>query len=334
MRPCRSMSRAAGYGVLIPPPPPPRSMPGNRKDSPRNPPPVDRQLPPGDPAPRWDSRPTPTRSRSSSTARAPTLVVAGATIADVVSRYNLFSGGGAAPPLWGLGFWHRVHAAADALVCGARWRSSSRHIPLDVIGLEPGWMTTSYPCTFEWQKRFPDPPAFVAELLSRGIRPHLWENLYVLPESRRYKTMFPLSASHMVWLGPSRTTRCRRPAARLSTSTRRSLHIVSGYKIDEVDGFDVWLWLDHASFPSGTPAPAMRQAYGLLMQDLVFKGLFKARNQRTYGLVRASNGAASGYPFAIYSDAYDLKDVHHRHVGVRFCRRIVDTRDPQCPRRA
>ena len=35
---------------------------------------------------------------------------------------------------------------------------------------------------------------------------------------------------------------------------------VSGYKIDEVDGFDVWLWPDHASFPSGTPAPgcAMR----------------------------------------------------------------------------
>jgi alpha-D-xyloside xylohydrolase len=83
---------------------------------------------------------------------------------------------------------------------------------------------------------------------------------------------------------------------------------VSGYKIDEVDGFDVWLWPDHASFPSGTPAPAMRQAYGLLMQDLIFKELFKARNQRTYGLVRASNGAASGYPFAIYSDAYDLQE--------------------------
>jgi alpha-D-xyloside xylohydrolase len=44
------------------------------------------------------------------------------------------------------------------------------------------------------------------------------------------------------------------------------------------------------------------------MQDVIFKGLFKARNQRTYGLVRASNAAASGYPFAIYSDAYDLKE--------------------------
>jgi len=52
----------------------------------------------------------------------------------------------------------------------------------------------------------------------------------------------------------------------------------------------------------------MRQSYGLLMQGLVFKDLFRARNQRTYGLVRASNGAAAGYPFALYSDAYDLKE--------------------------
>ena len=34
-------------------------------------------------------------------------------MADVVERYNLLCGGGALPPLWGLGFWHRVHAEAD-----------------------------------------------------------------------------------------------------------------------------------------------------------------------------------------------------------------------------
>ncbi len=233
-------------------------------------------------------------------------------IGDVVSRYNLLSGGGALPPLWGLGFWHRVHATADAdRVRREVAEFEARRIPLDVVGLEPGWMTRSYPCTFEWQKkRFPDPAAFAADLLARGIRLNLWENPYVSPESRLYKTMFPLSASHMVWLGlvPDYTLPDARRAL-VEQHAQDHLAIgVSGYKIDEVDGFDVWLWPDHASFPSGTPAPAMRQAYGLLMQDLIFKDLFKARNQRTYGLVRASNGAASGYPFAIYSDAYDLKE--------------------------
>ncbi len=252
-------------------------------------------------------------SRSSSTAPAPTSSSSRAPPWRTSCHgYNLLSGGGALPPLWGLGFWHRVHAAADAgQVRREVAEFEARRIPLDVIGLEPGWMTKSYPCTFEWQtKRFPDPAAFAAELLARGVRLNLWENPYISPESRLYKTMFPLSASHMVWLGlvPDYTlTEARR--ALVEQHARDHVAIgVSGYKIDEVDGFDIWLWPDHASFPSGTPAPAMRQAYGLLMQDLIFKELFKARNQRTYGLVRASNGAAAGYPFAIYSDAYDLKE--------------------------
>jgi alpha-glucosidase (family GH31 glycosyl hydrolase) len=286
---------------------------GNRKDSPNNPPPVDRNPPPGHPAPRWQAQPVSDAVELFVDGPgADIIVLAGDDMTDVVSRFNLLGGGGALPPLWGLGFWHRVHATADAdRVLREVAEFEARGIPLDVVGLEPGWMTKSYPCTYEWQKaRFPDPAGFVSSLLARGVRVNLWENPYVSPESQLYKTMFPLSASHMVWLGlvPDYTL----PAARraiLEQHGRDHVAIgVSGYKIDEVDGFDVWLWPDHASFPSGTPAPAMRQAYGLLMQHVFFNGLFKARNQRTYGLVRATNGAAAGYPFAIYSDAYDLRE--------------------------
>jgi alpha-D-xyloside xylohydrolase len=286
---------------------------GNRKDSPRNPPPVDRNPPPGEPAPRWDSQPdSDAVEMLVDGPGAEIVVLAGDSVADVVARYNLLNGGGALPPFWGLGFWHRVHAAADADAVRREVAGfEARRIPLDVVGLEPGWMTKSYPCTFEWQrKRFPDPAAFTAELLAKGIRLNLWENPYISPESPLHTAMFPLSASHMVWLGlvPDYTLPEARRAL-VEQHAREHVAIgVSGYKIDEVDGFDVWLWPDHASFPSGTPAPVMRQTYGLLMQSLVFKDLFKARDRRTYGLVRASNGAASGYPFAIYSDAYDLKE--------------------------
>jgi alpha-glucosidase (family GH31 glycosyl hydrolase) len=286
---------------------------GNRKDSPRNPPPVDRNPPAGEPAPPWDAQPKSDAVEILVDGPGAELVIlAGESPADVVARYNLLCGGGALPPLWGLGFWHRVHAAADAdRVRKEVAEFASRGIPLDVIGLEPGWMTKSYPCTFEWQrKRFPDPAGFAAGLLRKGIRLNLWENPYVSPESRLYKTLFPLSGSHLVWLGlvPDYTLPEARRAL-LEQHNRDHLDIgVGGYKIDEVDGYDVWLWPDHASFPSGTPAPVMRQSYGLMMQDLIFNGLFKARNLRTYGLVRATNGAASGYPFAIYSDAYDLKE--------------------------
>ena len=286
---------------------------GNRKDSPRNPAPVDRNPPPGEPAPRWDSLPESDAVEILIDGPGADIVVlAGENLADVVSRYNLLGGGGALPPLWGLGFWHRVHAAADEdRVRREVAEFEARRMPLDVVGLEPGWMTKSYPCTFEWQrKRFPDPAGFAGDLLARGIRLNLWENPYVSPESRLYQTMFPLSASHMVWLGlvPDYTLPEARRALVGQHAQDHAAIGISGYKIDEVDGYDVWLWPDHASFPSGTAAPVMRQLYGLLMQDVIFNGLFKTRNQRTYGLVRASNGAASGYPFAIYSDAYDLKE--------------------------
>ena len=284
---------------------------GNRKDSRRNPPEVDRN-PPSDekqPGP-WQALPQGNAVEAQMNGRGLEVVVfSGDSMLDVVCRYNLFNGGGALPPLWGLGFWHRVHARfnADQIRSEAK-QFEDNDFPLDVIGLEPGWMSKSYPCTFEWQrKRFPDPEGFTRELLDKGIRLNLWENPYISKQSRIYQQMYPLSGSHLVWLGivPDYTL----PAARrILTEQHHQDHIgigISGYKIDEVDGYDFWLWPDHATFPSGTPGEAMRQSYGLLMQDMLFKDLFKKRNVRTYGLVRASNGAASGYPFVIYSDAYD-----------------------------
>ncbi|MBW7462492.1 ABC transporter substrate-binding protein, partial [Paenibacillus sepulcri] len=90
-------------------------------------------------------------------------VFSGPALADAVSRYNLFCGGGVLPPKWGLGFWHRVPAlfsAEEAMAEALEFRH--RDYPCDVIGLEPGWHTRSYPATYEWDReRFPDPEGFV-----------------------------------------------------------------------------------------------------------------------------------------------------------------------------
>ncbi len=283
---------------------------GNRKDSPNNPPRVDRNPPPDEPqlGP-WQAVPFADAVEAQISAGGMEVVVfSGRTLLEVVARYNLYCGGGAMPPLWGLGFWHRVPAKFSAAETETEVRQfAERNFPLDVIGLEPGWQTKSYPCTFEWQKkRFPDPAAFTQGLLAKGIRLNLWENPYISPEARIYQAMYPLSGSHLVWLGivPDYTL----PAARKVLVDQHSAdHIaigISGYKIDEVDGYDRWLWPDHATFPSGTSGETMRQAYGLLLQKMLYNDLFKVRNARTYGLVRASSGAASGYPFVLYSDSY------------------------------
>ncbi|MBC9909147.1 DUF5110 domain-containing protein [Chitinophaga varians] len=238
-------------------------------------------------------------------------VFAGKNTMEVVQRYNLFNGGGVLPPKWGLGFTHRMPTLSTAEQVKAEASAFSQHgFPLDFIGLEPGWQTKAYPCTFEWDKsRFPDPAGFVKEMQAKGIRLNLWLNPYLSPASSRYNEAKPLSGSHTVWNGlvPDLTL----PAAQqLYRDLFKKQHLdigVSGYKIDEVDGVDSWLWPDVASFPSGTTAEQMRQVYGVMMQRLTTEW-FREKGIRTYGLVRASNAGASSFPYVIYNDYYNHRD--------------------------
>jgi len=227
---------------------------------------------------------------------------------EAVRRYNLFCGGGVLPPRWGLGFWHRMHTrSSDSDVLEEVADFEKYDFPLDVIGLEPGWQSFAYPCSFDWDKtRFPEPKRFLDRLSQKGIRVNLWENPYVAPTSTISEALKPYTASHTVWLGevPDYTLETARQIL-LDHHQKNHLDIgVSGYKFDEVDGYDVWLWPDHASFPSGHSAVQIRQLYGLMIQDM-FMDRFRELNKRTYGLVRSSNGAASSSGFVIYSDYYD-----------------------------
>lgn len=236
---------------------------------------------------------------------------AGPTPMDVVRRYNLFCGGGTLPPRWGLGFTQRtkkLYTADDVEKEAAEFER--RGFPLDFIGLEPGWQSKAYPCTFEWDKgRYADPAGFVKTMLDKGVRINLWTNPYVSPESDVYKEMYPVSGSHTVWCGIVPDLAGEK-ARRLWKDKLEKEHInigVSGYKIDEVDGYDRYLWPDVATFPSGVSAEQMRQTYGLWVQRTT-ADLYKQRNQRTFGLVRASNAGASSYPYVIYNDYYSHQD--------------------------
>lgn len=250
------------------------------------------------------------------------FVFSGASPLAAVRRFILYSGGGCLPPRWGLGFWHRTPLpyAAQQVVDEAE-EFLRRGFPLQVIGLEPGWQSCSYPCSYAWdQTRFPDPAGFCHRLLEKGIRVNLWENPYVSPESPLYEKLLPLSGSHTVWCGlvPD-TTLPEAIKAMQDFKGREQVDIgVSGYKTDECDGFDGWLWPDHATFPSGTSGEVMRQTYALQGQKLV-TAMFRRRNRRTYGLTRASNAGGAGYPFALYNDCYDFAEFLAGLCNSGFC---------------
>ena len=95
---------------------------------------------------------------------------AGPTMMHAVQRYNLFSGGGCVPPMWGLGMFYRgfgQYNSADVLTLARDFRD--RHLPCDVFGLEPGWQSEAYSCSYTWSpKRWPDPDAFIADIRAMG----------------------------------------------------------------------------------------------------------------------------------------------------------------------
>ncbi|MEP6619021.1 MAG: TIM-barrel domain-containing protein [bacterium] len=238
-------------------------------------------------------------------------VFGGPSALDAVRRYNLFSGGGVLPPKWGLGFVHRVPTAFTAEQATQEvGEFAARRYPLDVLGLEPGWQSTAYPGSFVWDAtRFRDPDAFMAGMRRAGVRVNLWMNPYVAPSSPMFHALEPLSGSHTVWTGivPDLTLAATRSVVLGHFERELLKRGVSGYKLDEVDGYDRWLWPDNATFPSGLDGEQMRQVFAVSLQRATLDA-FHARDQRTFGLVRGSNAGAAPLPYVLYDDYYSHPD--------------------------
>lgn len=242
-----------------------------------------------------------------------------------VQRYNLFSGGGVNPPEWGLGFWYRaeMHLDADGVLAVARQLRQAT-IPCDVLGLEPGWQTHAYSCSFAWDpKRFPDPAKFLSEARTMGLHVNLWEHAFTHSSSPIYPALEPHSGDYLVWQGlvPDFAGEASR---RVFGGYHGKAFVdagVSGFKLDECDNSDFtegWSWPDFAQFPSGLDGETMHAAFGLLYQDTILSA-FRERGESTYGLVRSSGALASSYPFVLYSDLYDHRQFVRALINAGFC---------------
>lgn len=302
---------------------------GNRKDSPNHPAERDRTT-----DKQWSARPASDAVEASVAGTGlEVLVFAGRTPLEVMQRYNLYCGGGCLPARWGLGFWHRMLTSATAEQVAAEVDEfAKRDIPLDVIGLEPGWQSAAYPCTYEWDPvRFPNPADFMQAMTARGISVNLWENLFVSKKAPIYAQLAPFTGSHTYWLGevPDYTLK-EACDIFLAQHQRSQLALgVSGYKVDEVDELSA----EHMLFPSGLCGEQMRQIHGLIMQK-AYQETFRKLNRRTCGLVRGSNAGGSPYPFALYSDTYEHRGfiqalANSSLAGVLWCSEVRDSRSDE-----
>lgn len=265
---------------------------------------------------------------------------AGPTMLDVVRRYNLFSGGGVLPPEWGLGFWYRVASAAtekDVVAMAAEFRQ--REIPCDVLGLEAGWHSHSYSCTYSWNdSRFPHPESLIRNLKKQKFHVNLWEHAFIHPSSPLFEPMHNLSGDTAVWGGlvpDFQDQEARRVFGEFHG--KRLIDIgISGFKLDECDNSDFtggWSFAESSRFPSGADGEQMHSLFGLRYQHALWTQ-FQDRGIETYSLVRSSGSLATPYPFVLYSDLYDHRQfvralVNSGFSGLLWCPEVRDAKNEE-----
>lgn len=260
---------------------------------------------------------------------------AGPQMLDAVRRYNVFSGGGYVPPEWGLGFWYRMNTRAtqqSSLALAEEFRG--RRIPCDVIGLEPGWQTHAYSCTFAWNRnRFPDPERFVQTAQEMNYKINLWEHAFTHPASPLFPAIQQHSGDFGVWGGlvpdfASEAARAEFGAYHAKTFLEAG---ISGFKLDECDNSDYtggWSFPECSVFPSGVDGEQMHNLFGLRYQMAIWNE-YRKRGVATYNLVRSSGALATPYPFVLYSDLYVHRDfiralVNSGFSGLLWCPEVRD----------
>lgn len=243
-------------------------------------------------------------------------VFAGPDIRTAVQRWNLFSGGGAAMPIWGCGVSLRMLNGADTAYVERMCKDlREKQISVDVIGLEPRWQSRFYPCSFSWSpERFPEPEKFISDLNKKGFKISLWEHSYVHAEAPFYNEILPYTASVLSMDGLV-VDPLHPESKRIYQGYHEKELIakgIAGFKIDECDRNNIkrgggFSFPDLTVFPSGIDGEQMGQSYGYLLQRNMLES-FRKFNKRTLGNARASGPLAAPLPFSMYSDTYALPD--------------------------
>lgn len=246
----------------------------------------------------------------------------GKNILDVVSQYNMFSGGGCDAPEWGLGVLYRAYAKStgeDIIALAKYFRENE--IACDTIGLEPGWQSSTYSCSYLWDKeRYPNYKEVIKYLKENGFHINLWEHAFINATSPIYKAMHDLSGDYEVWKGlipDFGMEEGQKIFADYHSENIVSLGI-DGFKLDECDNSDFvqdWSFPNCTEFPSGMDGEQYHQMFGTLYMQTILRAL---GDTKTYSQARNAGALAASYPFVLYSDLYDHTDFVRGTVNSGF----------------
>lgn len=236
-------------------------------------------------------------------------VFEGKNITDIVSQYNMLSGGGCDVPEWGLGVLYRCNGGYnDKQVLEIAEYMRDNDIPCDILGLEPGWHTHAYSCTYKWnEEKFPEPKKLVDRLIDMGYHINLWEHAFVHPDSPIHEKLLPYSADYCVWGGlvpDFSLPEAREIFAGYHRENLASMGI-DGFKADECDGSDFtggWTFPNHTKFPSGLDGEQYHSLFGALYAKTMMQSIGKP----TLSEIRSMGALGASYPFVLYSDLSNI----------------------------
>lgn len=246
----------------------------------------------------------------------------GKNILDVVKQYNMFSGGGCEVPEWGLGVLYRAYAKStgNQIIELAKYFREN-DIPCDIMGLEPGWQSSTYSCSYLWDReRYSNYKEVVKYLKDNNFHINLWEHAFINAASPMYKEMHNLSGDYEVWKGLIPDFGLEEAQEIFAKHHREYLVDmgIDGFKLDECDNSDFvhdWSFPNCTCFPSGMDGEQYHQMFGTLYMQTIMKAL---GDNKTLSEVRNAGALASSYPFVLYSDLYDHKDFIRGTVNSGF----------------
>jgi alpha-D-xyloside xylohydrolase len=103
--------------------------------------------------------------------------IGGGSLERIIRNYRRLTGYPRSVPFWSYGTWMSrmsYFSAEETREVVRRLREGG--FPCDVVHLDSGWFRTNWKCEWEFSpETFPNPEAFLAELLEKGIRVSLWQ---------------------------------------------------------------------------------------------------------------------------------------------------------------
>ena len=245
----------------------------------------------------------------------------GPSFKDILSDFTELSGRMNMPPKYALGLTVRGKIDWDeSQLIDAVERLQDAGVPLDTVGVEPGWQSATYPCTYVWSNKFPDPKGFIDKIHALGVKVNLWEQAYVHAQSPIYEAIKPYSLDGSQYQVPTHPGTSYGFGGLIPDFTIEKVRKiyweifkknladigVDGYKTDETDEFsapaDTTVIL-----PGGLTASEYHNLLGTLAVNLVHEGYKNDLNKRTYIFSRGNYAGMQKYATTAYTDYFGFE---------------------------